>query len=82
MKLSDQNTPSLYRRYRIVDETDLREALAKTEAAVAADRARMVSLPSARESGRCTVSRAVTDGKGAATGRKRYVPKWRNWQTR
>jgi len=52
MKLSDQNTPSLYRRYRIVDETDLREALAKTEAAVAADRARMVSLPSARESGR------------------------------
>ena len=52
MKLSGHKAPSIYRRYRIADETDLREALAKREAAVAADQARMVSLPSARESGR------------------------------
>jgi integrase len=36
MALSDHKTASVYRRYRIVDEDDLREALARTQASVAA----------------------------------------------
>ncbi len=42
MKLSGHQTESVYRRYRIVDETDLREALARVEIHVAGDRARTV----------------------------------------
>jgi hypothetical protein len=39
MRLTGHKTASVYRRYRIVDETDLREALAKTEAAVKREQA-------------------------------------------
>ncbi len=53
MKLSGHKTPSIYRRYRIVDETDLRQALAKVEHAMAADQAPVVvSWAAAREGGR------------------------------
>jgi integrase len=34
MEIAGQKTASVYRRYRIVDEADIREALAKTQAAV------------------------------------------------
>ena len=37
MAISGHKTASVYRRYRIVDERDVREALAKTEAAIAAE---------------------------------------------
>ena len=53
MALGGHKTASVYRRYRIVDETDLREALAKTETALADDQARVVvSLAATREVGR------------------------------
>jgi integrase len=42
MRLTGHKTASVYRRYRIVDETDLRQALAKTEAALARDPRRTV----------------------------------------
>lgn len=42
MRLTGHETASRDRRYRIVDETDLREALATTEAVVKRDRARGV----------------------------------------
>jgi hypothetical protein len=46
------HTPTLCRRDRIVDETDLREARTKTEVGAANDPARVVvSLAAAREVG-------------------------------
>lgn len=42
MKITGHETASVGRRYRIVDERDLRDALAKTEAAAAADHAATV----------------------------------------
>ena len=42
MQLAGHKTESIYRRYRIVDETDLREALVRVEAHVAGDRERTV----------------------------------------
>ena len=36
MKITGHKTPSMYRRYRIVDEGELREALEKTQAHLAA----------------------------------------------
>jgi integrase len=47
MKITGHKTASVYRRYRIVDERDVREALAKTEVAIAAEQtATVVSLTS------------------------------------
>jgi ABC transporter substrate binding protein/Phage integrase family len=37
MKITGHKTASVYRRYRIVDERDVREALTKTEVAIAAE---------------------------------------------
>jgi hypothetical protein len=45
MKITGHKTASVYRRYRIVDERDVREALAKVEAAAAADRTATVFVP-------------------------------------
>jgi hypothetical protein len=42
MQASGHKTASVYRRYRIVDEDDIREALARTEAFVNAHPARTV----------------------------------------
>jgi len=47
MKITGHKTASVYRRYRIVDERDVREALTKTEASIAAEQtATVVSLTS------------------------------------
>jgi hypothetical protein len=48
--LTGHKTPSVYRRYRIVDGADLRGTLARTEAVVADDRERtVVSLAASRK---------------------------------
>ena len=52
MRLTGHKTPSVYRRYRIVDERDLREALAKTEAAVAADQVATATVVKLRRGAR------------------------------
>jgi len=53
MKITGHKTASVYRRYRIVDEEDQREALAKVEASAAwrAER-KVVALSAAREGSR------------------------------
>jgi integrase len=48
MKITGHKTASVYRRYRIVDERDVREALTKTEAAIAAEQSANV-VPLVRE---------------------------------
>lgn len=52
MKITGHKTASVYRRYRIVDEDDMREALAKTEAANGQTERTVVPLAVARESAR------------------------------
>ena len=50
-KLSGHKTPSIYRRCRSVDETDLREALTRREAAASDPGRTMIALSAAREGG-------------------------------
>lgn len=47
MRLSGHKTVSVYRRYRIIDERDLQEALERTEASVEQRRRVVTMLPTA-----------------------------------
>ena len=47
MRLSGHKTVSVYKRYRIIDERDLQEALERTEAAVEQRRQIVATLPTA-----------------------------------
>lgn len=53
MKITGHKTASVYRRYRIVDETDMREALARVEAAASGQQPerKVVALGEARGAG-------------------------------
>jgi hypothetical protein len=44
MKITGHNTASMYRRYRIIDEREIREALEKTQAHLSATEERKLAV--------------------------------------